>query len=107
MPRNGQYAHLSCVSAKYLCVTLAFVFCSWYNLFVVAVKERIREARTAADMTQAELARAVGVTLRTVQNWESGARGAWRYLAEIADATGVPLTFFFENGGNGSERAAA
>lgn len=62
----------------------------------MGVKEQIREARVAASMTQADLARAVGVTTRTVQNWESGKRGPWRHIAEICIATKRPLTFFFD-----------
>lgn len=33
---------------------------------------RLREARTAADLTQEGLARALDVTLRTIQRWEDG-----------------------------------
>ena len=82
-----------------LFAALAFVFRSWYNLFVVGVKEQIREARIAAGLTQAELAKAVGVTTRTVQNWEAGTRGPWRHVAEICIATKRPLTFFFDGEG--------
>jgi transcriptional regulator with XRE-family HTH domain len=89
------------VSADELFVSLAFVFRSWYKMFVMSVKEQIREARDAAGLTQAELARAVGVTVRTVQNWEAGTRGPWRHIAEICIATKRPLTFFF----NGEEAA--
>lgn len=34
--------------------------------------KRIREKRIRADMTQQELAKAVGVTVRTINNWEQG-----------------------------------
>lgn len=33
----------------------------------------IKAARVNKDMTQPELAKAVGVGVRTIQNWESGA----------------------------------
>jgi transcriptional regulator with XRE-family HTH domain len=97
-----------CVSAKKLFVTLVFVFCSWYIVFVMGVKEQIAQARRNANLTQAELAERVGVTTRTVQNWEAGTRGPWRYIAEICIATRTPLTFFFngENGDNGEAQAA-
>lgn len=36
--------------------------------------ERIRAARTAADLTQTAAGELVGGTLRTWQDWESGAR---------------------------------
>lgn len=61
----------------------------------MGVKEQIIRARQDANMTQRELAEAVGVTVRTVKNWESGTRGPWRYIAEICIATQRPLTFFF------------
>lgn len=83
------------------------MFRSWYNLFVMAVKEQIARARKDANLTQAELARAVGVTTRTVQNWESGKRGPWRHIAEICIATKRPLAFFFnDDEGNGGAVAA-
>jgi transcriptional regulator with XRE-family HTH domain len=71
----------------------------------MGVKEQIKQARVDANLTQAELARAVGVTVRTVQNWEAGTRAPWRYIAEICIATRTPLTFFFD-GDNGDEVAA-
>lgn len=85
------------MSADELFVALAFAFRSWYNLFVMGVKEQLTAARKAANLTQAELARKVGVTTRTVQNWESGTRGPWRHIAEICIATQRPLTFFFND----------
>jgi DNA-binding XRE family transcriptional regulator len=88
------YAKPWFVSAKKLFVSLAFVRCSWYALFVDAVKDKIRQARISANLTQAGLAAAVGVTTRTVQNWESGARTPWRHLEQIAEATDKPLPFF-------------
>lgn len=93
------------MSAKKLFVPLAFVFRSWYILFVEVVKEQIIQARREANLTQAELAEMVGVTTRTVQNWEAGTRQPFRRLAEIAIATRKPLTFFF-NGENGDAVAA-
>ena len=37
-------------------------------------KERLKKMRTAANLTQAELAKKAGMTERTVQNYEMGAR---------------------------------
>jgi transcriptional regulator with XRE-family HTH domain len=53
---------------------------------------RLRQLREAADLSQAKLATAVGVTPRTVQNWEYGKRtfdfeSAWK----LADALGITL----------------
>ena len=71
----------------------------------MGVKEQIAQARRDANLTQPELARMVGVTTRTVQNWEAGTRSPWRHIAEICIATRKPLSFFFE-GENGEDVAA-
>jgi transcriptional regulator with XRE-family HTH domain len=47
---------------------------------------RLKLMRKARDMTQAELARAVGVSRREVQNWEAGKRDARQRLPQIAEA---------------------
>jgi len=39
-----------------------------------SLSDRIRAAREAAILSQAELAERFGVSERTVQNWEAGAR---------------------------------
>ena len=48
---------------------------------------RIKQARQEAGLTQAELAKMLGVTTRSVQNYESGAIVPWRYLNEIETLT--------------------
>lgn len=62
---------------------------------------QIRDARERAGMTQAELGHAVGVTLRTIGNWERGEsvpRNREAKLREVLAATlgngsgGVPVT---------------
>ena len=68
----------------------------------MGVKEQIFQARLRANLTQAELAARVGVTTRTVQNWEAGTRTPWRHIAEICIATGVPMFYVDES----EERAA-
>lgn len=44
---------------------------------------RIRRARRESDLTQAELAGFLGVTTRSVQNYESGAIVPYRHLGRI------------------------
>jgi transcriptional regulator with XRE-family HTH domain len=52
--------------------------------------KRLRAARKAADMTQRELAKAVGVSAAMVTHWETGFRGIWlEHLMAAADALGV------------------
>lgn len=58
---------------------------------------QVRRAREEAGLTQAELARRIGVTPRTVWNWEWGHREPrGKYLRLLAEVTGKPVTFFFE-----------
>jgi transcriptional regulator with XRE-family HTH domain len=51
-----------------------------------ALGTRMRKVRRDREMTQAELAKKVGVTRQQVQNWETGRRNAMARLAEIAAA---------------------
>jgi transcriptional regulator with XRE-family HTH domain len=44
------------------------------DLRVNPYAERLREARESANLTQVELAARLGVSPRTVQNWETGDR---------------------------------
>jgi len=50
----------------------------------------IRRARLRANLSQAELARRLGVAERTLQNWEAGASFPWprhrRKLAKFLEA---------------------
>ncbi len=63
----------------------------------VHVGRRIRFRRNLLRMTQTELGRAIGVSFKQVQKYESGANriGAGR-LYEIARALDVPVSYFFE-----------
>ena len=45
----------------------------------MSFKERLREKRLAANLTQLQLAEMVSVTPRTIQNYESGARRPTKY----------------------------
>jgi ribosome-binding protein aMBF1 (putative translation factor) len=45
--------------------------------------DRIREAREASDLTQAELGRRLGVSARTIQNWEHGSTPRPRHRRAI------------------------
>ena len=51
-------------------------------------RERLKEKRLAANLTQAELARQAGVTVRTIQNYELGQRkpSSMVTIQKIADA---------------------
>ena len=53
-------------------------------------KERLKEKRTEANLTQVELAEKAGVTARTIQNYELGSRKPSNMVTiqKIADALG-------------------
>lgn len=55
------------------------------------LKDRIRRAREAAGLTQAELAARVGVDGRTVRNWEAG-RVPRNAIGGIERALGIDLS---------------
>jgi len=44
---------------------------------------RIRQARRESDLTQSELAALLGITSRSIQNYESGAIVPYRHLSRI------------------------
>jgi transcriptional regulator with XRE-family HTH domain len=53
---------------------------------------RLKQLREAAGMTQAELAAAAGVPLRTYQTWEQGVRTPlFDAVAKVAEALDVSL----------------
>lgn len=58
-----------------------------------AVCMRIKQAREKTPMKQPDMARALGVTPRTYQNYEATAKGRptipWEHLDRIAELTGV------------------
>ncbi len=45
----------------------------------------IKELRTLTGMTQTEFGNYLGIPMRTIQNWESGARPCPSYLLELID----------------------
>lgn len=53
--------------------------------------DRIRQARERAGLTQQALANAVGVSLRTVGNWERGESLPQNRMAKVEDVLGVKL----------------
>jgi transcriptional regulator with XRE-family HTH domain len=58
---------------------------------------RLRQRRMGLGITQAELAKAVGLTFQQIQKYESGANQlVSSRLYEIASVLGVPVSFFFE-----------
>lgn len=56
-----------------------------------AIGERIAQARKEAGLRQEDLADLIGVSTRTVQNYEAGDTSAHRHMRQIADVTGASL----------------
>lgn len=70
-------------------------------------KDRLKDKRAAAGLSQAELAHVAGVTSRTIQNYELGRRKPANMviLQKIADALGTTTAYLL--GGSGSYGAEA
>jgi transcriptional regulator with XRE-family HTH domain len=70
-----------------------------------SIGARIRQARKALSLNQAELAERVGVTQPAVANWESGVHDPRRLmLAKIAEALSTPLDWLAEGARSSAER---
>jgi transcriptional regulator with XRE-family HTH domain len=64
------------------------------------VGDRIRQARQEAGLTQAQLASLLGITTRSVQNYESGAITPWRHLGRIETLTRKRHGWLLSSDGN-------
>ena len=63
-------------------------------------KDRLREARINAGMTQVELARKVGLTSRTIQNYELGSRRPnYKIFLNLANSLDVTADYLMGNAG--------
>lgn len=59
--------------------------------------DRLRATRISRNVTQQELADAIGITLRSYQRYESGyIEPPYMSLLAIADYLNVPIDFLFE-----------
>ena len=65
-------------------------------------KDRLKDKRTEAGLTQVELAKKAGVTARTVQNYELGTRkpANMETVQKIADALGTTTQYLLGSSGN-------
>ncbi len=57
------------------------------------MRDRIKQARLAKDMTQAELADAVGVSPQSVQQWETSTEPRKNRVMKIAEILGVDVNW--------------
>lgn len=64
-------------------------------------KDRLREKRIEAKLTQVELAKLVGVTPRTIQNYELGNRKPSNMIVtqKLADALGTTMEYLLGSSG--------
>jgi transcriptional regulator with XRE-family HTH domain len=60
---------------------------------VQAVARRLREARRATGLTQAEVAKRIGVNRRAVHEWEAGTWQPHRAIPDLAEVYGVSASF--------------
>lgn len=71
-----------------------------------AIGERIAFARKQANgMTQVDLADALGLSLRSVQDYEAGKTIPWKTMRQIAGVTGVEMEWLIR-GDRDEPRAA-
>lgn len=64
-------------------------------------KDRLKEKRVEANLTQAALAEKVSVTARTIQNYELGTRKPTKYdiVKKLAEALNTTPEYLLGNGG--------
>jgi transcriptional regulator with XRE-family HTH domain len=69
------------------------------------IGQRIRLRRVEMEMTQRDLAKALGATFQQLQKYENGMNrvGAAR-LEQIAAILDVPITFFYDSGKAGQKQ---
>lgn len=80
-----------------------------HNMPMVRLWEKIREARRAADLTQADLAAACQVSRNAVALWESKkkenrTKPTLDHLEIVAELTNRPISWFFEENGGSKQR---
>ena len=68
----------------------------------VSVGRRIAQARRESGMTQAELAAALQVTVRSIQNYESGVSVPYRHLRTIESLTHKRPGWTLDGDGDGA-----
>lgn len=60
------------------------------------IRIRLAAVRVNADMTQAEWARAIGVDISTVTNWEQGkSEPKYSHLKKMSRLSGIPMDYIF------------
>ena len=67
----------------------------------MSFKERLKEKRGEANLTQAELAKIAGVSTRTIQNYELGSRKPYQIevVQKIADALNTTTEYLLGSSG--------
>ncbi len=73
-----------------------------YDSFAKRLGSRVAVVRSDKDMTQAQLAREAGVSLKYVSMIESGTNPSIKTIMKICDALGTDLTDIMEKEGIGS-----
>ena len=63
----------------------------------MSIGEKIRQQRRLLDMKQEELSRRTGVSLKTIQRWESGERSPrMEEMDKLAEVLNVPSWYFIK-----------
>jgi transcriptional regulator with XRE-family HTH domain len=76
--------------------------------FDIAIGRRIRIQRMLRNITQTQLANAIGITFQQIQKYEHGTnRISAGKLLQVAQYLGVPVSLFFDGLDEGSGRNSA
>jgi len=60
--------------------------------------EKYANLRSNANVTDSQIAKAIGITRSTFSDWKSGrSNPKFEKLKKIADYFGVPVTYFYED----------
>jgi transcriptional regulator with XRE-family HTH domain len=90
--------HLSATDARNLRTLLLL------NVFAAEeIGSRIAQARNEAGFTQDELGDLIELSMRQIQNLESGASKPYKHLKLIAEVTGKPFDWFLHGDGEATD----
>jgi transcriptional regulator with XRE-family HTH domain len=65
---------------------------------MMEISTKIQQQRKLSHISQNELSKRVGVSLKTVQRWESGERSPrFEEVNKLADSLNVPVSYFVDD----------
>lgn len=98
---NRQFKEVGCADHSGRCCNAVRQLEQPTGTISMVFKERLKEKRTEANLTQVELAEKAGVTARTIQNYELGSRKPSNMVTiqKIADALNTTTEYLLGSSG--------